>query len=128
MGQKIVAMIDEDPDIEALCKRIDERKHFAKKRIQDFEKQLKEVNESLEKANKEDWESLASWLKDKNRLPSDFNKQTHYVSFNLQHNGIAVGRSNGDESNIKNVGSFCMDDLPPDLKKAMIKFLEGLHE
>lgn len=51
------------------------------------------------------------------------------MSFNLQHNGIAIGRSSDvEESNIKNVGSFCMDDLPPDLKKAMIKFLEGLHE
>jgi len=125
---KIVAMISEDQDLEAICTRINQRKHFADKKIKDFQKQLQQAQEDLQKDNEQDWDILKEWLTSKDRLPSEYNDQTHNIGFNLKNNGIHVNRNDEDvempfPGKIKNMGSFHMGDLPPELKGAMEQFI-----
>lgn len=128
MNKKIVALISEDTELEDICKRIDQRKQFAEKKIKDFEKLLKEAHDSLQKDNESDWVILTEWLRGKNRLPSDYNEQTHNISFNLKNNGVAVARldSEIDMPQIKNMGAFPIDALPPDLQKAMMEIIQNM--
>ena len=134
MSEKIVAMLSEDLELEATCKRINQRRQFADKRMEDFQKQMQEKMEALSKENEADWDIVTEWLKNKGRLPADYNKQTHSISFNIKNNGVTVGRISEGPSNIpglppgakiKNMGAFSMEDLPPDLRESMQKFIES---
>lgn len=133
MDGKIVAMLSEDLELEATCKRINQRRKFADKRMEDFQKQMQEKMEDLQKENSEDWVTLTAWLKNNGRLPADFNEQTHNISFNLKDNGVKVAKSSDMPDipglppgvKIQNMGAFSMDELPPELKKEMDKFLKG---
>ena len=139
MGEKIVAMISEDESLKAICTRINQRKIFADKRMEDFHKQAQEKMEAIQKENEADWELVTTWLREKGRLPDDYNTQTHNVSFNVKDNGIKVGK-NGEShlsdlpfplppgSKIKQLGTFGMDDLPPELQKQMMEFIKERHK
>jgi len=125
---KIVAMISEDKDLEAICTRINQRKHFAEKKIKDYQKQLEQAQEDLQKDNEQDWEILKEWLTEKDRLPSEYNDQTHNIGFNLKNNGIHVNRNDDDvempfPGKVKNMGAFRMDEMPPELRDAMQSFI-----
>jgi len=130
---KIVAMINEDKDLEEICIRINQRKHFSQKKIKDFEKQLQQAQEELQKNNEADWEILKDWLSNKDRLPTDYNDQTHNIGFSLKNNGIHVARNDEEDERgdmpfpgkIKNMGAFRMEDLPPEVRDAMKQFIEG---
>jgi len=133
MGEKIVAMLSEDDELKAVCSRINQRRQFADKRMEDFQKQMQEKMEALSKENEADWDLVKRWLKNKGRLPADFNDQTHNISFNIKDNGVKVGK-NSDMPDIpglppgmkvRNMGTFTMEDLPPELKKQMDEFIKG---
>lgn len=126
MGNKIVAMVSEDNELEAICKRIDQRKQFAEKKVKDLEKQAKDARYALHKDNKADWDILTNWLRNKGRLPADYNEQTHNITFCVKTNGVSVDRLDNDEdmSQIKNMGAFPIDSLPPELRKAMLSFID----
>jgi len=135
MGQ-IVAMINEDADIAALCGRINQRKQFAEKRIRDFQKQLQEAQKDLSTSNTADWEILTTWLQNKGRLPASYNKQTHNISFNIKNNGIQVDCIN-DEPDMSNFPEgmqlpegmkmvmIPMDELPIAVKASLLSFIES---
>jgi len=130
---KIVAMVNEDQEVEELCKRIDQRKHFANKKIKDFEKQLHKAQDDLQKDNEGDWELLKVWLENKGRLPSDYNVQTHNIGFSLSNNGVTVGRNDAEDEEgmpfppgrVKNMGAFRLEDLPAGLQDAFKSFIEA---
>lgn len=125
MGNKIVAMLSEDSELEAICKRIDQRKQFAEKKMRDIEKQAQDAFDALHKDNKDDWSIVTEWLRNKGRLPADYNEQTHNISFNINNNGIAVDRLDSEVGmpEIKNIGAFPIDSLPPEIRKAMLSFI-----
>jgi len=133
MSDKIVAMLSEDQELEATCKRINQRRQFADKRMEDFQKQMQEKMEALQKENSADWDTLTAWLKNNGRLPEGFNDQTHNISFNLKDNGVRVGKNSDRPSfpgpgKIKNMGAFSMEELPPELKTQMDKFIKSQME
>lgn len=133
MGETIVAMLSEDQELEATCKRISQRRKFADKRMEDFQKQMQEKMEALHKENSADWSLVTTWLKNKDRLPASYNDQTHSISFDLKDNGVKVSTISNDSviaglplgAEIQNMGAFAMGELPPELKKEIDKFLKG---
>ena len=122
-------MINENPEIRELCVRINQRKKFAEKRMADMEKKLQLEMEKLQEENKSDWEILTNWLRENNRLPSDFNDQTHHLSFNLNQNGIRVDRDDSSriDTGLRNVmvGPNNLSEMPPEIRKSLIKFLQN---
>lgn len=127
-------MVSEDTELEAICKRIDQRKQFAEKKVKDLEKQAKDTCDSLQRDNKGDWDSITEWLRNKGRLPADYNEQTHNISFNVRTNGVKIERLDSDypgepgtlPSQFKNMGLLPIDSLPPELRNAMQSFVDKL--
>jgi len=117
MEKKIIAMVNEDSDVDALCRRIDQRKQFALKKMKNLEKKIYETQESLSKDCAEDWVTLTDWLRSKGRLPKDYNDKSYSLGFNLKDNGIAVSK--------QIQGVFSKHNMPEDLKISVEKFIKS---
>jgi len=125
--KKTVALISENQEIGDICARISERNQFFRKKIKDVENQVKKIHEETTKLNDSDWDLLRNWLKDNGRLPEDYADQTYSIGFNLDSNAIHISKnkdevkSNGGLS----LGTFNVEDLPPNFRNAFIDFVEN---
>ena len=128
---KIVAMISEDVEVKELCDRINHRRLFSDKKMQNYKKQMEDAQKSISAENEADWELLRLWLETKNRLPDSFNKQTHSIGFNIEENGIHISKDEEDYGSMPpgiSMGTFSIGDLPPGLKEALTAFIKDRED
>ena len=94
MSEKALALIGDNPELKIICERIQQRKGFMAKQLENLQNKAEEIQENNIELDKPDWEEVEAIVKD--RLPSNFNEATHYIGFNME-TGVVYYEKKGEE-------------------------------
>jgi hypothetical protein len=87
MKKTVITTIQNDPELEALCRQLEQRRQETQERLKFLEKQMKDVVKARDAQDKAEWEKIEALLRQKDLL-KDYDTKTQHLELKFDQNAL----------------------------------------